>query len=557
MTKDNFRNWITAHLTGLILALPINLTGIPHGGVETSSAQAAENTGSSQAVFKGEHTYQGRGGDIQFTVSGDLKSQPNMRATLCWRTGNKAQCRTDLPVRRLKEIQDPPGVDYAVTIPRNFPEPEHPKDTEQGLFGIVRVPIAQLTITPTDGSPANWQAVRDIGITSRTVAAILTLIAVLTAGIILYRFAIYLGVPAPRMPAATGITGFLIPLLRGYSVLLRLISTGNGWASLSQFQITLWTFVVGGGAVYVMSLTGSLIAISLGTLSLLGIAGLTTVAAELKSSQGSQAPPTLALPGQVTHLALVGQPHETEIVVSWYPPIGSAAPITYLVQYLDPATPGIWRTACHALRATSLRIVGLTQGTAYQLRVVAANSAGTGADLTITAPTAAATQATPPPSISSLQMQDGRTGTSIPLAWNKVDGATYVLEKRPHDNDADWSPITLAKPNEPQATVDNLIPNTVYDFRVRTVATPGAWSPVETFSTGIRTPKWSDIVTDTDRPAEIDVTRVQMLFFTVISAFFVGLHIADTGTIPEIDPTYVTLMGISNGVYVTTKFVRE
>ena len=64
----------------------------------------------------------------------------------------------------------------------------------------------------------------------------------------------------------------------------------------------------------------------------------------------------------------------------------------------------------------------------------------------------------------------------------------------------------------------------------------------------VRIPKWSDIVTDTDRPAEIDVTRVQMLFFTVISAFFVALKIIDTGTIPEIDPTYVTLMGISNGV---------
>jgi hypothetical protein len=53
-----------------------------------------------------------------------------------------------------------------------------------------------------------------------------------------------------------------------------------------------------------------------------------------------------------------------------------------------------------------------------------------------------------------------------------------------------------------------------------------------------------------------NLTRVQMLFFTVISAFFVAFSIIDTGTIPEIDPTYVALMGISNGVYVTAKFVR-
>jgi len=73
----------------------------------------------------------------------------------------------------------------------------------------------------------------------------------------------------------------------------------------------------------------------------------------------------------------------------------------------------------------------------------------------------------------------------------------------------------------------------------------------------VRTPRWSDIVTDTDRPAQIDVTRVQMLFFTVISAFFVALKIINTGLIPEIDQSYVALMGISNGVYVTAKFVRN
>jgi len=565
MTKANFRNWVTVRLIGLVLALPIHLTVISLWGAETSSAQDAANTGSSQAVFESQHTYQGPGGNIYFTVSGDLKSQPDMHAHLCWKPITKEAgsakaklCELVLPVRRLKEIKenrDPPsGVAYAVTIPRNFTTP--PVGTEQGLLGLARIPMAELTITAGKDSAPQWQVDREIGITSHTLAAVVALISVLGAGIVLYRFAIYLEVPGPKPPAATNIPGFLVSLLRGYSVPLRLISTSKGWASLSQFQIILWTFVIGAGAVYVMSLTGSLIAISLGTLSLLGIAGLTTVASELKSSQGSQAPPTLVSPSKVTNLAPVGQAGETEIVIAWYPPSGSTGPITYLVQYEDPALPAVWRTACSALRATSLRIVGLKSGTPYQLRVLAANAAGTGPDVTITAPTAAAVKLIPLPSITNLQMQDGRTGTSIPLVWDKVDGATYVLEKRPHDSDAEWNAIALAEPSDPKTTVANLIPNTAYDFRVRTVAEPDAWSPIKTFSTGIRTPKWSDLVTDTDRPAEIDVTRVQMLFFTIISASFVALNIADTGTMPDIDPTYVTLMGISNGVYATAKFIR-
>ena len=266
--------------------------------------------------------------------------------------------------------------------------------------------------------------------------------------------------------------------------------------------------------------------------------------------------PTLSPPGKVTYLA-VDPPRETEIVASWYSPNGTGVPITYLVQYSDPAFSPTWHTACRTLRATSLRIVGLTPNTAYQLRVLAANAAGTGPEETIPAPTAAYTKGTiPKPSIIGLQMQNGRTGTSIPLAWDKVGGATYVLERRLHDSDAGWNAIVLANSPDNKTTVANLIPNTAYDFRVRTDAAPDAWSPIETFSTGIRTPKWSDIVTDTDRPADIDVTRVQMLFFTIISALFVALNIADTGTMPEIDKTYVTLMGISNGVYITAKFVR-
>jgi hypothetical protein len=58
-----------------------------------------------------------------------------------------------------------------------------------------------------------------------------------------------------------------------------------------------------------------------------------------------------------------------------------------------------------------------------------------------------------------------------------------------------------------------------------------------------------------DGQNEIDVTRVQMLFFTVVSAFFVALKVFVGGEIPEIPNGFLLLMGISNGVYLTAKFV--
>jgi hypothetical protein len=65
--------------------------------------------------------------------------------------------------------------------------------------------------------------------------------------------------------------------------LLRVISTPSGFASLSQLQIILWTFVVAASAVYVMSLSGELVQITSGTLVLLGIAGAAGIGAKIQT----------------------------------------------------------------------------------------------------------------------------------------------------------------------------------------------------------------------------------------------------------------------------------
>ena len=58
-------------------------------------------------------------------------------------------------------------------------------------------------------------------------------------------------------------------------------------------------------------------------------------------------------------------------------------------------------------------------------------------------------------------------------------------------------------------------------------------------------------------PGEIDVTRVQMLFFTLISVAFVAIKLISGYTIPDIPEGFMLLMGISNGVYLSAKFVPD
>ena len=76
-------------------------------------------------------------------------------------------------------------------------------------------------------------------------------------------------------------------------------------------------------------------------------------------------------------------------------------------------------------------------------------------------------------------------------------------------------------------------------------------------------PRWSDLIVnetvqdDGTRTREIDVTRFQMLLFTVIAAVFVLLNVLTTYVIPEISVGFQTLLGISNGVYMGSKIVQR
>jgi hypothetical protein len=79
-----------------------------------------------------------------------------------------------------------------------------------------------------------------------------------------------------------------------------------------------------------------------------------------------------------------------------------------------------------------------------------------------------------------------------------------------------------------------------------------------TIDPGHPKPLWADLITNTNQgQLGIDVTRVQMLFFTLITAFFVGLRVITTYVIPEIPDGFQILMGISNAVYMGSKVTQK
>jgi hypothetical protein len=68
-----------------------------------------------------------------------------------------------------------------------------------------------------------------------------------------------------------------------------------------------------------------------------------------------------------------------------------------------------------------------------------------------------------------------------------------------------------------------------------------------------REPMWSDLLAPVDGAAGIDMSRAQMLFFTVVTSGFVLLKVLNTYIIPDIPEYYQGLIGISNGVYVAAR----
>jgi hypothetical protein len=385
---------------------------IPRSEVSTASIMQA--TGESLQRKR----WQPQGGVIQFTIKSLVAIPENASFFVCfrWKTNPESkqpfdQVRPD----RLDRNNDGTTWTVTTTVPVHFSDVAASTVVESAL---PLIPLAEVRIVAIkqDNTPLA-DAATTIGITHPWAALLLagaTVVIVLVALTIIARL---------RLEHEGIKKAFW---------LLRIISTPSGYASLSQFQIVLWTLVVAASAVYVMALSGDLIEISTGTLALLGIAGAAAVGTLLHTeSQNS---------------------------------------------------------AAQAAAATA-------RDQADKAKIEAAEKAGAAS----TDPVEVAKKA---------------------LAENKENDATKIAE------------AALARANAFSNPPDD------------------------------QTPQWSDLIVNQNTRIdgtvirEIDVTRFQMLLFTLITAAFVLMNVLTTYVIPEIPTGFLTLMGISNGVYLGAKVVQ-
>ncbi len=333
-------------------------------------------------------------------------------------------------------------------------------------------------------------------------------------------------------------------------VILKIIATRDGYASLSQLQIIIWTFVIGAGEIYVVCLTGAIINISLQALALLGISSLTTLGALLPTASSSTASSSTAPSVSGLEALSIGA---TRVVLGWYP-VDSATPAQYLVRRSDNGG-----TSWADVSVTSdifFAISGLAANTDYQFQVIARVGGLNGPPQQGLPVRTAGADGPAPVMPTNLVATISNSDASANVQWASAATGLYLLQYR-EDEEATWSNWTQPIPaTSASVALRDLDQDAIYWVRVSLVDSGGwsGWTLPKDLKTPQRLPRWADLIIWKDQK-EVDVTRVQMLLFTLIAASFVALKIVDVNAIPEIPATLLALMGLSNGVYLTARFI--
>jgi len=234
-----------------------------------------------------------RGSEVRFTVRGSsgVVGVKKVRVCFGWASPDAKfeEMHGLIGSPQVRSVSNETGAtEYGAVVPglKSLPDsdwwPRRLLSSGRYVFtGAGSVPVTDMVVevTPVDGAVIVTSI--QVGVTAVPVAWVV----VAVVAIILW--AIVHGIAQHRQ-------------IRGRNLLLRVISTQDGYASLSQLQIVLWTLVVGMSAIYVMTLSGNLISIGEGTLTLLGIASgaalLARVPVAVQPAGAVPAPPVLATP---------------------------------------------------------------------------------------------------------------------------------------------------------------------------------------------------------------------------------------------------------------------
>jgi hypothetical protein len=282
----------------LLISAPQALAqgGTPAGtqepGCPARPAAGIGDTSNIVVALHPDNLWRPRGGEVRFIVSGGTGGTiavKSVQVCMGWAFADHPAAAVvhDLlpsPVVRSiaasgSEAQFGAIVPFLARVPNPWPF-QLLSGADVPFTAAMTVPIADMVVAVTLADGRNTLVLLPVGVTSTIYAIVLVIICIVAFFLVAWIF-------VRRRP------------ILGRSVLLKLICTADGYASLSQFQILLWTVTIGASAVYVMVLSGNLINLTEGTLALLGIAGGAALLARIPGGQLQAAaadPPPAANP---------------------------------------------------------------------------------------------------------------------------------------------------------------------------------------------------------------------------------------------------------------------
>ncbi len=357
-------------------------------------------------------------GNVKFAVKGPayLPGDTDIMVCMRWTGSNDGWHPT--PLLRLAESADANATTYEATVPTDLDIPARTEGLEPLTVKTVKPSqFSALGIVPLADSPRHRQDARWAelvlfrrGRAHRHIDGLASLCLLLS-----------LSLDYSLRPLGCRLCS---PGAGPRHVVLQIISTQSGYASLSQLQIILWTLVIGWASAYVLVISGNLVPLTPGTLVLLGITGGAAVIAKAQSALGMTASTaSSAAPDAVVRLD-VQSLSDTEIRLAWAPASTGASTDFVDIDFQVAQTPpsAVWVSFAAAYGGTAVRIVGLQPATAYNFRVTAKNDVG-GDKSTVNNGSTLGSQALPSTTITAFGPTEEVANTSAWIHWTVAAAA--------------------------------------------------------------------------------------------------------------------------------------